>query len=183
MRVVAGIAGGLPLRSPPGGARPTMDRVRGAIFSSLGGLVSEARILDLFCGSGALGIEALSRGAAACIFVDHHRGSCDTTRNNLSSCKLQGSVQCMDVSRFLATFCDPQSFDLIFADPPYGRPGEKEDLAASLLNDAALTSTLKDTGLLVLECGRRSRPPLPDTWQLIREKTYGETAVLFLGKS
>src|SRR5712691_9622988 len=93
MRVIAGRAGGVPLISPKNGVRPTMDRVKEAIFSSLGEMVKGARVLDLFAGTGALGIEALSRGAATAIFVDEDRQSIAAIEKNLAKAHFQGRVR------------------------------------------------------------------------------------------
>ena len=101
MRVIAGSAGGLPLVVPKKGVRPTMDRVKAAIFSSLGDAIVGANILDLFAGSGALGIEALSRGAAAVVFVDEDRQSIAAIEKNLAKTNLKGRVRQEDVVAFL----------------------------------------------------------------------------------
>jgi 16S rRNA (guanine(966)-N(2))-methyltransferase RsmD len=100
MRVIAGLAGGIRLKIPPHDLRPTMDMVREAAFSSLAELVADARVLDLFAGSGAYGIEALSRGAGDAIFVDDHPKSIETIRFNLLHTKLSGKVVRSDVFRF-----------------------------------------------------------------------------------
>src|ERR1700752_1566225 len=101
MRVIAGRAGGVRLVSPKIGVRPTMDRVKAAIFSSLGETVIGARVLDLFAGTGALGIEALSRGAAAALFVDEDRQSIGAIEKNLTKTRLSGQVRNTNVFRFL----------------------------------------------------------------------------------
>src|SRR5437763_17158861 len=93
MRVIAGTAGGIQLEAPKRGVRPTMDRVKAAIFSSLADKVIGARVLDLFAGSGALGIEALSRGAATVLFVDYQRQAIDTIERNLKKAKLDGKTR------------------------------------------------------------------------------------------
>ncbi|MGB8466384.1 MAG: RsmD family RNA methyltransferase, partial [Terrimicrobiaceae bacterium] len=105
MRVIAGEARGLPLSTPPN-VRPTMDRVRGAIFSSLGDAVPGARVLDLFAGSGAMGIEALSRGAASAVFVDSNPRCAACVRANLRRAKLEASVQVMDALKFLELYAE-----------------------------------------------------------------------------
>src|SRR4029434_3640438 len=101
MRVIAGSAGGVRLAVPKHGVRPTMDRVKAAIFSSLGEVIVGARVLDLFAGSGGLGIEALSRGAASVIFVEDDRQSALAIEKNLAKTKLKGRVQRQDVFDFL----------------------------------------------------------------------------------
>src|SRR5437764_10358265 len=125
MRVIAGSAGGIQLEVPKRGVRPTMDRVKAAIFSSLGGKVIGARVLDLFAGSGGLGIEALSRGAASAMFVDRDRQATDAIGRNLKKVKLEARPQQQDVFEFLKRQSGPDrvaslgQFDLVFADPPY----------------------------------------------------------------
>src|SRR5207237_10592990 len=96
MRVIAGRAGGVRLISPKNGVRPTMDRVKAAIFSSLGELVIGARVLDLFAGTGALGIEALSRGADSVLFIDEDRHSIAAIEKNLSKTQLAGPIRQQD---------------------------------------------------------------------------------------
>src|SRR5947199_10796594 len=101
MRVIAGRAGGVRLVSPKSGVRPTMDRVKAAIFSSLGEIVIGARVLDLFAGTGALGIEALSRGADSAFFIDDDRQSIAAIEKNLEKAGFRGRIRSADVFRFL----------------------------------------------------------------------------------
>ena len=119
MRVIAGSAGGIRLAVPKRGVRPTMDRVKAAIFSSLGDAVAGARVLDLFAGSGALGIEALSRGASSAMFVEEDRQSSEIIERNLAKTKLKGRVRQQDVFDFLRHISGAETFQIIFADPPY----------------------------------------------------------------
>ncbi len=119
MRVIAGSAGGVRLAVPKHGVRPTMDRVKAAIFSSLGEAIIGVRVLDLFAGTGALGIEALSRGAASAIFVEDDRQSADAIEKNLAKTNLQGRVRDQDVFDFLRQRSNTDKFQIIFADPPY----------------------------------------------------------------
>jgi len=120
MRVIAGRAGGVRLMSPKNGVRPTMDRVKAAIFSSLGEIVIGARVLDLFAGTGALGIEALSRGADSALFVDEDRQSISAIEKNLSKTRLAGRVRQQDVFGFLKNArATAEKFQIVFADPPY----------------------------------------------------------------
>jgi 16S rRNA (guanine966-N2)-methyltransferase len=184
MRVIAGSAGGLNLHPPGKQTRPTMDRVKGAIFSSLGDLVPEARILDLFAGSGALGVEALSRGATSATFVEFHGPTAGVIRKNLALTKLSGSVQQLDVFRFLDLYVGEVPFDLIFADPPYlkrPQPGiEKENLAEQLLSNPKLPNALSESGLLILECERRQALPSLAAWEIRSDRNYGESRILIL---
>ena len=181
MRVIAGLAGGVQLVSPKSDVRPTMDRVKAAIFSSLGELVIGARVLDLFAGTGALGIEALSRGAESAIFVDEDRQSIAAIEKNLVKTKMQARVRQQDAFSFLkATAQLDEEFRIIFADPPYDEMKSGEHFTDKLLADANLPRLLEQNGLFVLE--KRPSEKIPDMkmWELIRQKTYGATEVLFL---
>jgi 16S rRNA (guanine966-N2)-methyltransferase len=174
MRVVAGEARGRRFDAPPGRAtRPTSDRVREAIFAVLGSLpadvavpIEDSSVADLFAGSGALGIEALSRGASGAVFVESDGVAADTIKVNLAGLGLvdrRVEVVRGDVLRWLRT-ADP--VDLVLCDPPYAFDGW-EELAALLA---------PVTRLAVLET--RSRLDLGPGWELLREKYYGGTVVL-----
>lgn len=184
MRVIAGSAGGIPLSVPDQVARPTTDKVRGAIFSSLGDAVPGARVLDLFAGSGGLGIEALSRGAQLAVFVEHDRRAVDCIRRNLRKCQLEGSVQTMDVFRFLEVYAHPDSFDLVFADPPYRKTEGARDYLSPLLDSQELLHCLAPGGTFVLETLSTESVVLGDdsAWRLLRSKRYGDSAIHFLAK-
>lgn len=179
MRIIAGEARGLPLTRPPKTVRPTMDRVRAAIFSSLGDAVPGANVLDLFAGSGAMGIEALSRGAASAIFVDLEPGSVACVRDNLRKAKFQASIQTMDALKFLELYAAPESFDLIFADPPYSKLPGGRDFAAELAVNKHLAASLKPGGIFVLERIRRSAIVEEPVLECVRVKQYGESEVVY----
>jgi 16S rRNA (guanine966-N2)-methyltransferase len=180
VRVIAGSAGGLPLLLPKSDLRPTMDMVKGAIFSSLGDAIIGARVLDLFAGSGGLGIEALSRGAASVTFVESDRRAITTIEKNLERTKLTGRVQAFDVFRFLDRFAAVGSFDVILADPPYAKvPGER-DFTPELLGSEPLRQALAPGGVFVLEHLPGAQLPLRNGWECIRQKRYGATEVAFL---
>lgn len=185
MRVIAGSAGGLNLHAPGKGTRPTMDRVRAAIFSSLGERVPGARVLDLYAGSGALGIEALSRGASSAVFVEHHGPTAGIIRKNLQTTRLQGSVQQMDCGKFLDLYAPPGSFDLVLADPPYLKEirssGDSPNHADTLLSHPGLAPALGADGLLVLECERRQPLPSLPFWEMYSDRNYGESRILIMG--
>jgi 16S rRNA (guanine966-N2)-methyltransferase len=191
MRVIAGSAGGVRLAVPKRGVRPTMDRVKAAIFSSLGDAIIGARVLDLFAGSGALGIEALSRGARSVLFVEEDRESTGAIEKNLAKTHLEGRIRREDAFAFVRRSAGrlaqapPQNkakerFDIIFADPPYEKTKTGERFAEKLLSNKSLPGLLKPGGIFVLE--KRPSEALPETnlWRLIRQRTYGATEVLFL---
>ena len=180
MRVIAGSAGGVGLAVPKRGVRPTMDRVKAAIFSSLGEAIFGGRILDLFAGSGALGIEALSRGAASAIFVEHDRESAEAIEKNLSKTKLKGCVRRQDVFDFLGRQSNSEKFQIIFADPPYEKDHRGKSYAETLLNNETLPQLLEPNGIFVLEKKPTDTIPQTKLWRVLRQKTYGATEVLFL---
>jgi 16S rRNA (guanine966-N2)-methyltransferase len=186
MRVIGGVAGSVPLFAPKSGhVRPTTDQVRAAIFSSLAGRIAGARVLDLFAGTGGLGIEALSRGARAATFIERDRAAVDCIRRNLEKTKLSsgGKVIAQDVFGFLDQF-DAEPFDLIFADPPYTTREQPIDFAQRLCVSAGLKAALSAAGVFVLEKSPQHQLPLdPRAWEIIRQKQYGGTEVLFLGSA
>jgi 16S rRNA (guanine966-N2)-methyltransferase len=180
MRVIAGRAGGIRLAVPKRGVRPTMDRVKAAIFSSLGDSVAGARVLDLFAGSGSLGIEALSRGASSAVFVEEDRQSAEMIERNLAKTKLKGRVRQQDVFDFLRQASGAETFQIIFADPPYEETKHGEGYTEKLLTNEALSRLLRSGGVFVLE--KRPNEILTEMklWRSVRRKTYGTTEVLFL---
>jgi 16S rRNA (guanine966-N2)-methyltransferase len=166
VRVVAGSARGLTLVAPPGKAtRPTSDRTREAIFSILTSLdaIDDAVVVDLFAGSGALGIEALSRGAAKAYFVDNNSDALGAIRANLAKTHLEplGAVVRSDAAKWLAAHASEVS--LVLADPPYAFDGWGE-LLAQIPN-----------ALVVAESDRAIDPP--QGWETVRERRYGTTVV------
>ena len=164
MRVVAGTARGRKLQAPPGrDVRPTGDRVREAAFNALGslGVIQGARFLDLFAGTGALGIEAWSRGAAAATFVEQDRTAAATVRANLAALGFDAEVVQADALRWLAT--GTADFDVALLDPPYAFDGW-DDLLERV-----------PARLVVLETDRSIA--LGEGWVVLREKRYGDTVV------
>jgi 16S rRNA (guanine966-N2)-methyltransferase len=173
MRVVAGSAGGRRLLAPPGtDTRPTTDRVREAIFNALAsmGVVVDAVVADLFAGSGALGIEALSRGAASAHFVESDRRAAETITANLDTLSLadRATVVRRPVDAAIADL--PASLDLVLADPPYTFDGWAELLGR-------LLPLLAEDAVVVVESDRSLA--LPAGWEKVRERSYGGTVVLF----
>ena len=182
MRVIAGSAAGLHLKDPPQGVRPTMDKVREAVFSSLGDRVPDAVVLDLFSGSGALGIEALSRGAASVEFVEHSRETVQCIQHNLRSTKLAAKAHEMDAFKFLQLYVEKGRYDLIFADPPYDKNPAAPSLTERLLNDPHLPGALAEGGIFVLEKNARMACEIPPQWAELRRKRYGDTEVIYLSR-
>jgi len=172
MRIVAGRWGGRRLTSPKGsGTRPTSDRVREALFSILGDFVQDARVLDLFAGSGALGLEALSRGAATATFVDSAAPAVAAVRTNLQALEGEADVRRADALRFLrAATGQTRHYDLVLLDPPY-RLAERLGRELS----EALPAVLAPAGLVVSESDRRA--PLDLDLPLKDERRYGDTLI------
>ncbi len=174
MRVIAGEAGGVPLVAPSGTAtRPTSDKLKGAIFSSLGDVGCTGRVLDLFAGSGGLGIEALSRGADFCDFVDSAAAACRAIRVNLHKTKLadRTAVHQLAVARFVASAAGAP-YDLILMDPPYALAGLE-----ALLAEVAVSGLVgPGTTLLVEHASRRTLPPRLGPMEAGRTRTHGDSA-------
>lgn len=180
MRVIAGTAGGIRLDVPKTDIRPTMDRVKAAIFSSLGERVIGARVLDLFAGTGALGIEALSRGAASAMFVESDRNAIAAIARNLAKTRLSGRVRQQDVFYFLSHPSTAEPHEIIFADPPYDRSKLGGGFTKLLLRNDQLPERLAPDGIFVLEKRPSERLPTTDHWEILRRKTYGATETIFL---
>ena len=180
MRVIAGSAGGRRLAAPKRGVRPTMDRVKAAIFSSLGDTVIGARVLDLFAGSGALGIEALSRGAASVLFVEEDRQSIAAIKKNLAKVNLTGRIRQENVFDFLRRSAGMENFQIIFADPPYEQTKSGERYTEKLLSNEVLPQLLDSDGVFVLEKRPSELIPAINLWDVVRARKYGATEVLFL---
>jgi 16S rRNA (guanine966-N2)-methyltransferase len=178
MRIIAGEARGMPLIAPPTGVRPTMDRVRAAIFSSLGDAVPGAKVLDLFSGSGAMGIEALSRGAASAVFVDLNPRSVQCVRDNLRKAKFEASVQTMDAMKFMELYAS-DGFDLIFADPPYAKYESDRDFATELLHMPQTATALNPGGTLIMERASRRDEPEGTVLSLLRARRYGKSEIAY----
>jgi 16S rRNA (guanine966-N2)-methyltransferase len=177
--VVAGSAGGRTLRVPPAGTRPTSDRVREALFSRLEhlGVVQDARVLDLYAGSGALGIEAASRGAAAVTLVESARAAVDVCRRNVATLGLTGvDVVAQRAERFVAQPV-AAGWDLVLVDPPYDL--DEDDLAAVL--DGVARSLAPDAVVVVERSTRTPEPRWPAGLERTDRRAYGETVVWFAG--
>lgn len=175
MRVIAGRWGGRRLQAPKGRAttRPTSDRVKEAIFAMLGTVEGEA-VLDLFAGTGALGIEALSRGAKRAVFVERDRGALTALTANLQSLGLQEGEAEVRRGQTLGTLrsarTGAETYDLVLIDPPYRRAS---DLAGEL--SLALSPLLAPQARVVVESDRRAPMELP--WEIVKERRYGDTSI------
>lgn len=186
MRIISGTAGGIPLEVPKTVTRPTQDRVRQALFSMIGELVVGAQVLDLFSGTGAFGLECLSRGAASVVMVEGNRQACEVIKRNAAKTRLTsgGMVRQGDVFRVLSQLRDEgRTFDLIFADPPYAHHADDVDLTAKLLEQEELPALLKPAGNLILESlfSKRQTPSWPG-WQVLTDRTYGSTRIVWLSR-
>lgn len=182
-RVVAGALGGRRLEVPRGGTvRPTSDRVREALFSTLGGRVAGATVLDLFAGTGALGIEALSRGAAHVTFVERDRAVARVVRTNLEALGLVADVRVMAADRFvweLAGSPDAPLFDLVLCDPPYRvNAADVVSLLLALVDGGHLAAG----ATIVVERPRHGDPLVPPTGALdvTDVRTYGDTVLYYV---
>jgi len=156
MRVIAGSRKGHRIDAPKGLAtRPTSDRVRENVFNLVQSWIDDAVVLDLFAGSGAMGIEALSRGAGRAVFVESDVQACRAIAHNLDKLRLTGAeVACRDVVRFVAA--DTRTYDLLFCDPPYDEYAQLEPTLARYA-----PKLLAEDGLLVLETAAKTEPQLP----------------------
>src|SRR5258705_10119522 len=152
MRVIAGRFKGRRLKTPTWeGLRPTSDKLRETLFNILAPRVAGARVLDLFAGTGALGIEALSRGAAHVTFVESDPLAIKAIEQNLAKTRFQGEVMSMDVFSYLDRRAHVKPFDIIIADPPYAKqPGER-DFTPELLASESLRQKLAPGGVFILE--------------------------------
>jgi 16S rRNA (guanine966-N2)-methyltransferase len=175
VRIVAGSAKGTRLGRVPAGTRPLSDRAREGLFSSLGERVERARVLDLFAGTGAMGIEALSRGAQTALFLDSSPQAVRAIAQNLQRTGLaeRATVRRQDVLRALRQGVG--SFDLVMLDPPYRVPGPYLD---AVLAEIAGQGAVAAAGMVVLTRSDRSyMPVIPVHWRPERRLSYGDSAV------
>lgn len=181
MQITGGQARGIRLDVLPGDrTRPTTDRVRESIFGSLSSFVPGARVLDLYAGSGALGLEAASRGAASVTLVESHRATAELLKKNAEKLKPAG-VECdlqvipRKVEAFLQGEGEP--YDLMLIDPPYSFFQEEAFLQHLW---PSLPPWLSEEALVVLEHPKRTRPWVGEGWSVLKEKDYGGTKVSFV---
>ena len=181
-RLISGVAGGRRLKVPPSGVRPTGDKARQALFNSLASLLDldGAAVLDLYAGSGALGLEALSRGAEAVVFVESGPKVLPVLRANVATVGLPGATVVAGSVPTVVAGSPPRRFDLVVADPPYATPPEE---VRAVLTALAGGGWLAPDAVLVVERPSREEPwewPTPLTG--IRDRRYGE-ALLRYGRA
>lgn len=173
MRIIAGRAGGRRLKAPDTkGTRPATDRVREAVFSSIGNWVIDAMVGDLYAGSGSFGLEALSRGASSAVFVENGRKALQALRQNIAAVDLGGTVVESTVQRYLERA--GHQFHLVFIDPPWSQSSAQleEDLHRLdrlLLPNAEVVISRRHTDLA---------PGSPETWRVATDKRYGDTRII-----
>lgn len=185
VKISGGILRGRKIKAPSTNLRPTQDRVREAVFSSIAAWVPEARFLDLFAGSGAVGIEAWSRGAERVCLVEQDRKSCRAIETAIKDLEVSGAhCICADACKFLSRAAFTESFDVIFADPPYELTDDK--WLGKALEHIATNGWLADDGRLVIESRARSTPDAADWdypgWSLMKTRNYGSTCIRTLSR-
>ena len=175
MRVIAGSLKGRRLKTPTwSGLRPTSDKLRETLFNILAPRMAGARVLDGFAGTGAIGIEALSRGAAEVTFIEKDRRAAALIRRNISSCGIETgfTIETGDVAGVLRTLPKEQAFDVIMLDPPYDAAGIEHTLDAS-------AARLAPGGVLVLERATRREPDIPASLMHMRNVRSGDSTLTF----
>jgi len=191
MRIIGGAAAGLLLKAPKGyDVRPTPDLVRQAIFNSLGPRIAGARVLDLFSGTGALGLECLSRGAAAVLSVEKSNRHATFIRQNLDFTGLPADkyeIRVQDVFTAIGQLASSgHDFDLIMADPPFGEKNigrRSNSLSQQLLDDQRLPQLLAQSGIFVLGHTKRDTLSLVDPWHEVKVLKHGDSMIRLLEKS
>lgn len=195
MRVIAGTARGVPLKTVPDmNTRPILDRLKKSLFSMLdaAGLLADRRVADFYSGAGTLGIEALSRGAASCLFVEKRRDAVKLLNENLAKTRLaeRADVRCADVGLTIQGLLrEPAAqegrghFDLILYDPPFAFSREQDARGALDAELAAAGRLLAPEGRLMLRAEKRTEPPAPTGLAVTRHWTDGPHAMFFFGKA
>lgn len=182
MRIISGKYGGRRLDVPKGrDIRPTSDKVRGSIFNALlsRAEIEGAQVMDLFCGTGALGLEALSRGAAQCLFVDKAKGSLNLARQNAGDlgADMQADFILSDATKLRPSGGGVRACEVFFCDPPY-----RLDLIAPTLQALLDGDWLADGAIGVLEAEKSWSADIPPAFESLTKKTYGDTRVVYVRK-
>ena len=177
MRIIAGKFKSRRLQgTPPAGIRPTSDKLRETVFNILGARVQGAAFLDACAGLGAIGIEAISRGASEVYFVDQSRKACRIIRENLKSLEIEAGFKILEMDLIKALGLIDASFDLAYVDPPY----EREDLYERTLERFGESSLLAPDGTLIIEHSKRKElPEFSGTLRRIRSLVQGDAALAF----
>lgn len=176
MRVIAGIRKGLKLKAPEGDhTRPTTDRVKESVFNIIQAYIPASRVLDLFAGSGALGIEALSRRSSHCTFVERDKKAFALVRQNTELARFENEAEliCTDSLSFLKTAKEP--FDVIFLDPPYNK-----GFFSPVLEEIAKNKLLSGDGIIVAETEKDGEEPTHSEFIAVRRAIYGKTVITVL---
>lgn len=173
MRIIAGAAKGRKLDTPKTGTRPMTGRARESIFSILTPRLRGTRVLDLYAGSGSLGLEALSRGAAYAVFVEKGRRAVEVLEGNVDRVDLGGTIRSVDVHQFLRTH--DAHYDVVFVDPPYA---EDDSDVVSVLG--LIESVLAEDGIIVMHRQARSDVELPQFLRTVDERRYGDAVVTMM---
>ena len=175
MRVISGSVGGLKLKAPEGlETRPTTDRIKESLFNIIAPEIYDTYFLDIFSGSGGIGIEALSRGASFAVFIDNSRKSADIIRSNLKAAKFEEKAELLntDAQRALKVLSEKNMrFDIIFMDPPYSKGLTEKTLSA--LEQYKL---LKETGFIIAEQSREEPQEYTGQFEVFRVKDYKRTS-------
>ncbi|NLL84552.1 MAG: 16S rRNA (guanine(966)-N(2))-methyltransferase RsmD [Lentisphaerae bacterium] len=173
MRITGGIHGGRRLKVPRGGVvRPTLDQVREALFSMVAAALPQWRVLDLFAGSGAVGFDAISRGAVEVVWVEREKRTCTLIEENCRTLQAEnGRVVCADVFRWITGPGKNMGFDMVFADPPYEffREADYSGIMGSLCE----YEVIAPGGWFVGEQPAKTRAVVVPGWELLRDRTYG----------
>lgn len=175
MRIIAGKAGSIKLKSiNNSNTRPTLDRVKEAMFSMLIPYIQGAKVLDLFAGFGGLGLEAVSRGATEAIFVERSRKNINVIKENINLCNFEKEVKVIkdDVFNFLHT--NNEKYDVILMDPPY-----KKEFGKKLLKEIDQNKMLKNNGIIVIEHSKNESLKNQNNFFKIKDKKYGDTKLTF----
>jgi len=185
MRITGGHWAGRTLVVPPGqGVRPTPDKVRQAIFNSLGESVSDRAVLELFAGSGALSLECLSRGALSALCVEKSNRHAGYLRRNVRAFGANVEVRVQDAFTIVQQLAKSvRTFDLIMADPPFGEKNvdrRSESVAQKVLDDFSLPSLLTSDSLLLLGHANRDRLEIPDPWRELKTLKHGDNCIKIL---
>jgi 16S rRNA (guanine966-N2)-methyltransferase len=183
MRITSGKYRGLPIKSPPGDRlRPTQDLVREALFDILRDKIPECAFLDLCTGTGAVGLEAISRGATDVFMVEKNRSNSKIIQANIKMLKgASPKVIYGDAALIVKSFQNRKKFDVIFADPPYEKYGENP-LLVKILNNIGEYDVLNENGIIIFEQGSKEKIVESESFSVFKEKKYGKAKLVFYEK-